>query len=161
MRNVIVKKTENPEYGYTSKEQLLKDTNQHRQDVGKVLGELSLDLFERGVAHDWSKLAFFEQFSQDTLERQDTPDFKSRPWYKIHTTKERHHINANVPEDVDLLDLLEMIVDCVVAGKTRSGEVNNDFLILKDNILEDAYWNTVKKITDTVIVEKQGGLDNG
>lgn len=154
MRKVIVKKTENPEYGYNSKEQLLRDTNQHRQDVGKVLGELSLYLFERGVAHDWSKLAFFEQFSQDTLERQDTPDFKSRPWYKIHTTKERHHINANVPEDVDLIDLLEMIVDCVVAGKTRSGEVNNDFLILKDNILEDAYWNTVKKITDTVIVEK-------
>ena len=155
MRKVVVKKTENPEYGYNSKEQLLKDTNQHRQDVGKVLGELSLYLFERGVAHDWSKLAFFEQFSQDTLERQDTPDFKSRPWYKIHTTKERHHINANVPEDVDLLDLLEMIVDCVVAGKTRSGEVNNDFLILNDNILEDAYWNTVKKITDTVIVENE------
>lgn len=154
MRKVVVKKTENPEYGYNSKEQLLRDTNQHRQDVGKVLGELSLYLFERGVAHDWSKLAFFEQFSQDTLERQDTPDFKSRPWYKIHTTKERHHVNANVPEDVDLIDLLEMIVDCVVAGKTRSGEVNNDFLILKDNILEDAYWNTVKKITDTVIVEK-------
>ena len=155
MRKVIVKKTENPEYGYNSKEQLLRDTNQHRQDVGKVLGELSLYLFERGVAHDWSKLAFFEQFSQDTLERQDTPDFKSRPWYKIHTTKERHHVNANVPEDVDLIDLLEMIVDCVVAGKTRSGEVNNDFLILNDNILEDAYWNTVKKITDTVIVEKE------
>ena len=154
MRKVVVKKTENPEYGYNSKEQLLRDTNQHRQDVGKVLGELSLYLFERGVAHDWSKLAFFEQFSQDTLERQDTPDFKSRPWYKIHTTKERHHVNANVPEDVDLIDLLEMIVDCVVAGKTRSGEVNNDFLILKDNILENAYWNTVKKITDTVIVEK-------
>lgn len=153
MRKVVVKKTENPEYGYNSKEQLLRDTNQHRQDVGKVLGELSLYLFERGVAHDWSKLAFFEQFSQDTLERQDTPDFKSRPWYKIHTIKERHHVNANVPEDVDLIDLLEMIVDCVVAGKTRSGEVNNDFLILKDNILEDAYWNTVKKITDTVIVE--------
>lgn len=155
MRKVVVKKTENPEYGYNSKEQLLRDTNQHRQDVGKVLGELSLYLFERGVAHDWSKLAFFEQFSQDTLERQDTPDFKSRPWYKIHTTKERHHVNANVPEDVDLIDLLEMIVDCVVAGKTRSGEVNNDFLILKDNILDDAYWNTVKKITDTVIVEKE------
>lgn len=154
MRKVVVKKTENPEYGYNSKEQLLRDTNQHRQDVGKVLGELSLYLFERGVAHDWSKLAFFEQFSQDTLERQDTPDFKSRPWYKIHTTKERHHVNANVPEDVDLIDLLEMIVDCVVAGKTRSGEVNNDFLILKEDILEDAYWNTVKKITDTVIVEK-------
>lgn len=154
MRKVVVKKTENPEYGYNSKEQLLRDTNQHRQDVGKVLGELSLFLFERGVAHDWSKLAFFEQFSQDTLERQDTPDFKSRPWYKIHTAEERHHVNANVPEDVDLIDLLEMIVDCVVAGKTRSGEVNNDFLILKDNILDDAYWNTVKKITDIVIVEK-------
>ena len=55
---------------------------------------------------------------------------------------------------MDLIDLLEMIVDCVVAGKTRSGEVNNDFLILNDNILEDAYWNTVKKITDIVIVEK-------
>lgn len=152
MRKIKIKKTSNPDYGYNSKMELYNDTKQHQIDVCKVMLRISQIIKERGTYHDWSKIKFFDDFSNDTLERLDTPDFKSREWYKIHTTKERHHINANVPEDVDLIDCLEMIVDCVCAGKARSGEVNPEFLKLKDNILEDAYWNTIKKISDLVVL---------
>lgn len=154
MRKIKIKKTSNPDYGYTSKMKLYYDTRQHQFDVCKVMNRISKILRERGTYHDWSKIKFFTEFANDTLERLDTPDFKSREWYKIHTTNERHHINANVPDDVDLIDVLECICDCVVAGKARSGEVNLDFLVLNDTILEDAYWNTVNKISEMVTVEE-------
>lgn len=153
MDEISIKKTSNPEYGYETKEQLLKETKQHRYDVHKVLRFISEELSNRGYYHDWTKIEYFDQFAQDTLERKDTPDFKSREWYKIHTVEERHHINANVPIDVDLFDVLEMIVDCIVAGKSRSGRVNYDFLRLKDDILEKSYWNTVNKLEKKIVVE--------
>lgn len=154
METVIVKKTSDPEKGYETKEQLLNDTKQHISDVGRVLTSLSFELVDRGDYHDWSKLEYFEQFAKDTLERQDTPDFKQRDWYKIHTTEERHHINSRVPEDVNLIDILECIVDCCVAGKTRSGTVNDEFLIIPEDVLYAAYWNTVKLIKDNIKVKE-------
>ena len=154
MQAVIVKKTNDPEKGYETKEQLLTDTKQHICDVGKVLTSLSFELVDRGDYHDWSKLEYFDQFAKDTLEREDTPDFKQRDWYNIHTREERHHINARVPEDVNFIDLLEMIVDCCVSGKTRSGSVNDDFLVIPDDVLNDAYWNTVRLIKDNIHVHE-------
>ena len=153
MEKIIIKKTNNPDYGYTNKEDLLEETNQHQQDVFKVMSSISRLIYERGEHHDWTKIKYFDDFANDTLERLDTPDFKSREWYKIHTSLERHHINAHVPDDVDLIDCLEMIVDCVCAGKARSGEVKKEFLTLKEDVLETAYWNTLKKISDMVVLE--------
>lgn len=154
MQTVIVKKTNNTEKGYETKEQLLEDTKQHIHDVCKVLTSLSYELVDRGDYHDWSKLEYFDEFAQDTLERENTPDFKQREWYKIHTREERHHINAKIPEDVNLVDLLEMITDCCVSGKTRSGTVNDDFLVIPDEVLHDAYWNTVKLVKDNIQVSE-------
>lgn len=152
LKEIKVTGTGNPEVGYDSKEQLRADTLQHIHDVGLVMAHIGMVLMERGYTHDWSKLEFFDDFAKDTLERLETPEFKKRNWYHIHTVEERHHINANVPVDVDLIDVLEMIVDCIIAGKTRSGWVNKEFLILKDSVLEDAYWNTVDKIDKSIVV---------
>ena len=154
LKTIKITKTNNPEYGYENKEELLTETKQHIQDVGGVMTMLGYELADRGGKHDWTKLEYFPQFAQDTLERLTTPEFKARDWYKIHTVKERHHINANVPENVNLIDILEMIVDCVVAGKTRSGHVDKKFLEIPNTILEDAYWNTVELIEDTVIIDE-------
>ena len=152
LKKVTVTQTDNPEDGYDDKDKLFYDVEQHRQDVAKVMDMLSNHLHDIGVLHDWTKIQYFNDFAKDTLERQDTPDFKEREWYNIHTLYERHHINANVPDDVDLFDVLECIVDCIVAGKTRSGSVNHDFLVLSQSVINDAYWNTVKKIESNVIV---------
>lgn len=150
---IEVKKTTNPDDGYEDIDILFKDTLQHKKDVGLVLANIGKYIKEKGECHDWTKVEFFDNFAKDCLERKDTMDFKQRDWYHIHTTKERHHLNASCPEDVDLFDVLEMIVDCIIAGKTRTGEVNKYFLILKEDMLEKAYWNTVKKINDSVIVK--------
>ena len=149
-----IKQTNNPEYGYETKEQLYLETEQHKMDVARLMSFLALELNEIGYNHDWTKIQYFEQFAQDTLERQDTPDFKSRDWYKIHTKEERHHLNANTPKDVDLLDVLEFICDCVVAGKARTGRVEKKYLELSEDILKKAFWNTVDKLIDEVQVDK-------
>ena len=150
---VIVKKTANPELGYESKLQLLSDTYQHKTDVAQLMASIGTAIIEMGLAHDWSKIEYFDKFSRDTLERQDIPNFKDREWYKIHTMEERHHINARVPDDVNLFDVIEMIADCTIAGKTRTGEVDDSFLELTSDLLVNAYWNTVDLIKNKVEVE--------
>lgn len=149
-----IKKTSNPEYGYETKEQLYLETEQHRMDVFRLMTMIGLELIEAGHQHDWSKIEYFDKFAEDTLERQDTPDFKSRPWYKIHTKEERHHLTAETPKDVDLIDVLEFICDCIVAGKSRTGRVEKKYLEIPGETLKKAFWNTVNKVIDEVDVEK-------
>lgn len=160
MNKIIVKNTSNPNEGYSDKEVLKNDTIQHQKDVANVLSMIAEHLKQIGSKHDWTKIEYFDDFANDTLERLDTPDFKSREWYKIHTTLERHHINARVPSDVDLFDVLEMIVDCLVAGETRGVDFNPYFLILKSGVLDKAYWNTVWKIKDNIIMSENETSDD-
>ena len=153
LKPIYIRQTSNPEYGWENKEELLNDTLFHIHDVGNVLNQLANELNEIGYSHDWSKIRYFDDFAQDCLERLDTPDFKSRNWYHIHTTKERHHLNTSCPKDVNLLDVLEMATDCICAGKSRTGTVDYKFLYLNTNILKAAYWNTVKLIDKNVKLE--------
>ena len=55
------------------------------------------------------------------------------------------------PENV-LIDVLEMIADCVCAGMARSGEIRD--LEINPDILNRAVQNTVKLIKDMIVVEE-------
>lgn len=150
---IEVTKTNDPEYGYNDVDELFLDTINHIRDVERVMSAVGGYVEEIGEWHDWSKLEYFNEFQKDCLERLSTPEFKKRSWYNIHTVKERHHINSNCPEDVNLFDLIEMIVDCVVAGKTRSGEVKEEFLVVPDEVISKAYYNTVKLMSAKIVVK--------
>ena len=63
---------------------------------------------------------------------------------------ERHHLNDNVPEDVNLIDVLEMVIDCTVAGLARSGEVYN--ITIPNDVLIKAIDNTKNLIIDATEV---------
>lgn len=78
-------------------------------------------------------------------------DFVLGNWYQLHVNTERHHLLSRCPEDVNLLDVVEIIVDCVCAGKTRSGEVRD--LEISADILEKALKNTVKLVDDMTVVK--------
>ena len=74
-------------------------------------------------------------------------------WYQsIHLKKERHHLSHSAPDDVDLVDVLEQIADCVMAGMARSGECRNEKL--PDGLLEKAYANTVNRLLGVVRVKE-------
>ncbi len=119
----------------------------HRADVRGVMNALGFMLCENGEKHDWTKKSEEAMFYRDFLATiNDGVDFVSGEWYQLHVNTERHHLLSRCPEDVNLLDVVEMIVDCVCAGKTRSGEVRD--LEISNDILEMALKNTVKLIDD-------------
>ena len=141
-----IKKTNNPDNGYNNKEILYIETEQHRNDVFRLMSLIALEIMETGNKHDWTKIEYFDEYAKDVKERPENPKFEERDWYKIHTEKERHHLGAKIPEDIDLIDIIEFISDSIVAGKARTGRVEKKYLELPGDILKKAYWNTINKM---------------
>ena len=126
----------------------------HTQDVKRMMWEFSEEIKNRGVSHDWSKLnephrsTFYRELCK-TIEGQ--MNFEEGEWYKFHCENERHHLLNHCPDDVTLIDVIEMICDCVCAGMARSGSVRD--LEINKEILERAVSNTVKMLEDIVELE--------
>lgn len=59
---------------------------------------------------------------------------------------ERHHLNDSVPDDVNLVDVLEMVIDCTVAGLARSGEVYD--ITIPEDVIKKAIDNTKNMIIE-------------
>lgn len=124
----------------------------HIADVRAVMGEIGTMFCENGEKHDWTKKSNEEQFYKDFVSTiNDGTNFVSGKWYQHHVSTERHHLLSRCQEDVNLLDVIEMIVDCVCAGKTRSGEIRG--LEITPEILDRAMKNTVKMVDDMTVVK--------
>ena len=67
-------------------------------------------------------------------------------WFKNRHMTERHHLNDRVPDDVNLLDVLEMVIDCTCAGLSRSGDVYP--ITIPQDVLEKAIENTKNLIIE-------------
>lgn len=133
-------------------DQFQEANDSHIADVKLVMAYLSILLAEKGVKHDWTKKSEEKMFYSDFIEAMAGGiDFVSGEWYQLHVNTERHHLLSRCPEDVNLLDVIEMIIDCVCAGKTRSGEVRD--LEISTDILEKALKNTVKLVDDMTVVK--------
>ena len=134
-------------------DELRQSTEMHIDDVRRGLAFLGKLLQERGERHDWTKLRYLPSFYKQFNEAQKTGCW-GNGWYdRIHCKQERHHIEDACPKDVNLLDVLEHIVDGVMAGKARSGEYRQD--VLGSGILERAYANTQRLICDAVEVDEK------
>lgn len=110
---------------------------------------------ECGQKHDWSKRneLYRSMFYRDLCNTiEGKIDFINGEWSKFHYETERHHLLRNVPEDVNLIDVIEMIADYVCAGMARSGEVRP--LEIDEKILVTAMNNTVKMLADAIEVEE-------
>ena len=64
---------------------------------------------------------------------------------------ERHHLNEHCPDDVNLIDVIEMIADCACAGMARSGNVYP--INISSETLQKAVENTAQMCIDAVIIE--------
>lgn len=123
----------------------------HKDDVLDSMIYLSRLIKNRGIKHDYTKKTAEKQFYKDFLETMNEgSDFIHSKWYQYHIEKERHHLLSRCPEDVNLIDVLEMISDCVCAGLARSGEVRD--LEISPDILEKAVTNTVQLLKDNIVV---------
>ena len=112
-------------------------------------------LSDASKVHDYDKIKDIESFHADFI-----TGFKQTEWWDRHRKLNRHHLNSDdgIPADVNLIDVLDYIADCVMAGMARSGSVYE--LTLPDNVLRAAFNNTVNALKANVKVEPltQGNL---
>lgn len=126
----------------------------HVDDVRKMMNELADVICKRGGNHDFTKMndphksLFYRELCAKIEGKIDS--FVDGEWYPLHCKTERHHLNEHCPEDVNLIDVLEMISDCVCAGMARSGNVYP--IEIPSDILQKAVSNTMQMCIDAVEV---------
>lgn len=138
-----------------TKKQLLQNTYSHIQDVQNVGNWLVDKLKEQLEQHDHTKVEYIDEFYKDftkQLQSENKPNFKEMSWFKNRHMTERHHLNDSVPEDVNLLDVLEMVIDCTCAGLARSGDVYP--ITIPQEVIEQAIENTKQLIINNTEIEE-------
>lgn len=135
------------DFANTSKATLLASSHQHIADVREGLRFLGSVLARAAENHDFDKITDIDGFHRDFV-----TGFKQTEWWDKHRILNRHHLNNDdgVREDVNLIDVLDFIVDCVMAGMARSGSVYP--LKLSPELLERAFQNTVALLKRNVQV---------
>ena len=124
----------------------------HREDVRTMMNNLAKRIEVSGTWHDTTKTAepykslFYRELCA-TIEGKMDFEADSK-WYKQHCELERHHLNKRCPEDVNLIDVMEMICDCVCAGLARSGEYRP--VEISSEILQRAVKNTAQMCVESV-----------
>lgn len=128
------------------------DSNyKHTQDVRDMMSAFADEIKNRSTNHDWSKLyePYKSMFYRDLCNTiEGRMNFDDGEWCKFHYDNERHHLLRRCPDDVNLVDVIEMICDCVCAGMARSGEVRD--LEISSEILMAAVKNTVALCREAV-----------
>jgi hypothetical protein len=129
--------------------ELLESSRQHIGDVGRGLAFFQNLITEAAVRHDYDKLTDIDSFFADFQ-----TGFVQQEWWDRHRQLNRHHLTKDdgIPADVNLIDVLDFIADCVMAGMARSGSVYG--LEIPDELLQRAFQNTVDLLKANVTVEK-------
>ena len=160
-RNIVIEEsrtadTRSCDYGAVTKAQLFASSVQHIGDVRRALEFFRAELLAAADRHDYDKLSNIDGFHTDFL-----TGFKETGWWDRHRTLNRHHLLQadGVPDDVNLIDVLDMIADCVMAGMARTGEVYP--LEIPEEVLRRAFENTVELMKARVVVRPVEALREG
>lgn len=153
MKKIIIKKSEvadtrTCDWTKVSKEQLFEASKSHKKDVLNGAIFLCEMLRRAGEDHDKTKLSEIDWFYDDFK-----TGFERKGWWEMHQKEERHHFNngEHIQDDVNLIDVLEQIIDGVMAGLARSGEYRKE--MPSPELLMKAYENTAKLLIENVEVK--------
>jgi hypothetical protein len=149
---ITIKKSETADtrtcdFTKVSKDTLYASSFQHITDVRRGLDFFRDKIFEAEEAHDHDKISDIDGFHRDFV-----TGFARTEWWDNHRKVNRHHLLQadGVPVDVNLIDVLDMIADCVMAGMARSGSVYD--LNIDPLVLQKAFTNTVELLKGQVVV---------
>jgi len=136
------------DYTKVSKETLYQSSVQHIDDIHQALEFFIGMLQDTKTNHDPDKLTDIDGFHRDFV-----TGFKQTTWWDAHRKLNRHHLTQEdgIPSDVNLIDVLDFIADCVMSGMGRSGSVYA--LHLPPELLERAFQNTVELLKSQVVVK--------
>lgn len=136
-----------------TKKDVESDTLKHREAVIAGCDFIAKKLTKQSLRHDYTKLGKYLPLFTRALKTGFKDDgFKKLNWWGVHKVEERHHLNDYCPDDVNIIDVIEMIVDCTMAGLARTGKVYG--IDIKPKILKKAINNTVKLLIDNTKVLK-------
>jgi protein tyrosine phosphatase len=140
--------TRSCDFSQVTREQLLFSSIQHIGDVLKGMEFFKREIDRSASKHDFDKLTEIDHFHADFI-----TGFKQTGWWDNHRKVNRHHLlqDDGIPSDVNLIDVLDIIVDCVMAGMGRTGTVYP--LNIDPKVLMAAFQNTVTMLQDKIIVE--------
>lgn len=155
--SIVIKKsatadTRTCDFKNVSIETLEASSHQHIRDVQKGM-EFFIDLLRmHGENHDWTKLSRIDLFHKDFV-----TGFETQEWYTMHKEVERHHLGTSTPDgikdNITLIDVLEHVVDCVMAGMGRSGSVYP--MSVSNEVLQKALQNTADLLQKQIVVEDE------
>lgn len=146
--------TRTSDFTRVSKKELLDSSVSHIQDVQRGLLFFQQKIGGAAVRHDADKLTDIDGFYADFQ-----TGFDRTVWWDRHRRIHRHHLNEEdgVPDDVNLVDIIEYITDCVMAGSARAGQVHP----LKTDValLSRAFQNTVELLKSQVVIVEDDATD--
>ena len=136
------------DYTQVTEDQLLAASKQHIHDVHRALAFFTSRIMHAATIHDLDKISDIAGFHRDFV-----TGFAQTEWWDAHRKLNRHHLNAEdgIPEDVNLIDVLDYVADCVMAALGRKGEITFP-IELPGALLERALENTVKLLASQVVV---------
>ena len=136
------------DYTKVSKLQLYKSSKMHVDDIRKGFEFFKDLLTKQSELHDHDKFSDIDGFHRDFIN-----GFKTTEWWDNHRKVNRHHLTMDdgIPEDVNLIDVIDFIIDCCMAGMARSGSVYD--LELPSELLQEAFNNTVELLKSNIEVE--------
>lgn len=152
--NIVISKSASadtrsvPDPSAISKEILLQSSHQHIGDVAQALRFFAERLEKAAKEHDADKITGIDHFHQCFI-----TGFKDKSWWENHQRINRHHLAKppGVPADVNLVDVIEYISDCVMAGMARTGKVYD--IEFPGDLLQRAANNTVNLLKASVTVK--------
>ena len=138
-----------------TKTELYNSSIEHIKDVREGISFFINYLANAAMVHDQDKLTDIDWFHKDFI-----TGFKETGWWDHHRQINRHHLaqSDGVPQDVNLLDVLEYIADCVVAGMARKGDIYE--LIMSPELLSRAFINTVAMLKEQVVVVEDDNVQH-
>jgi len=139
------------DWSKATKDQLLASSHQHIADVEAGLTFFVMQLYAAARVHDFDKITDIDGFHRDFQ-----TGFKQTDWWDEHRKMNRHHLNMpdGVPDDVNLVDVIEHVVDCVMAGAARSSKGTDGVyaITLPDHVLQRALANTAEMLKKNIQV---------
>lgn len=136
---------------------------EHIDNVRYVMQAIADEIIAAGRDHDYTKIR--DQYKGDYYvdlcnSIENGVDFSSTEWRRNHFQLERHHLNEHCPDDVNLVDIIESIVNtivenCEINGTYGTVSVNNSMLLNALNNTIAKIKNYIKIKTEEDVVEKK------